>query len=383
MFDDVPLSQFVCPYTSPLCDDACTCCTAHAADQTHSHSNCTCVLKCPDACTCFYGGSKYVKLVTHVLCNDRNLTQFPESVPARATHVRMDGNYFTVLRSKTLSRLTDVMFLHLNRSRVETVEQGSFQGLGSLEMIDLSHNRLASINETTFGNIPSLTELNVQHNQVEYIHPEAFSGLPALKRLWLEDNRLKEVESFAHFPPTALLTLANNPWTCSCRFADRFLKYLITHRNNVIDYGSLRCYWDDADTSVMDRLNSSSSGLVQHVTPVGQKPAASDGVSRPSTSLSKYKYSLLCRRAADVILPTHRDQDGAAQADVSRTIVIAIIVVLVVGVVVGVVGVWRWREIQACLYMKLGMRLWDDAARLDREEEEEANVGECRRGCCC
>ena len=234
-----------------------------------------------------------------------------------------------------------------------------------------------------------------------------------MERLWLEDNRLKEVESFAHFPRTALLTLANNPWTCSCRFADRFLKYLITHRNNVIDYGSLRCYWYDADATVMDRLNNSSSGLVQHVTPVGEKPAesngvsrsrvqhgvsrsrvqhvtpvsekpaASDGVSRLSTSLSKYKYSLLCRRAADVILPAHRDQDGAAQADIPRTIVIVIIVVLVVGVVVGVVGVWRWREIQACLYMKLGMRLWDNAARLDREEEEEATVGECRCGCRC
>ena len=431
LFKDVPLSDLVCPYADPLCDDSCTCCTAHTSDPSYLDSNCTCLLTCPDACTCFHGGSKYVELVTRVLCNDRNLTEFPESIPARATHVRMDGNSFTVLHRRTVSRLTDVVFLNLNNSRIETVEPGSFEGLGSLKLIDLSHNRLAGINETTFGQISSLTDLNLQHNQIQYIHPKAFSGLPALKRLWLNDNWLKEVESFAHFPAEASLALANNPWTCSCEFADGFLKFLISRRDHIVDYFSLRCYWYD-DDGVTERLNDSDSSLVhhkipagenpgvldgvsrdsvQHSTPVGENPEALDGVSRktvqpvshvgdspgafsgvsrPSTLMSKYRYSVLCQRTAETILPAHLDQ--SSQASSSGTIVTAIIVVLVVAVIavlVGVVGVWRRREIQALLYVKLGIRLWDDAARLDRqeeeeeEEEEEANNGECRCGCCC
>ncbi|KAL8570941.1 hypothetical protein ACOMHN_023613 [Nucella lapillus] len=381
-FEDVPLSDFVCPLTEPLCDDLCTCC------DPHSHSmdaNCTCIITCPHTCACLHGGSRYVQLYTHVHCDRRNLTRIPDLIPARATHVRLDGNRFDVLRNTLLVHITGAMFLYLNNSGINILEEGCFEGLSVLRSLDLSHNSIVRIDDTTFGSLPALEELHLGYNDIRFLHHAAFSKLNSLRVLSLHGNFLKRVDTLDMFPSTAVLSLAANPWTCDCDFVDIFLKFLLSHRDSVVDYGSLRCFWEDGDSVPPPALDNNLPALDNNPPATNSNPPATNDISllpsntasfsndgqlyyknQSSILLSEFQFGLYCSNSSIVINP-----NPSRSAQVSEAMwgaVVGVVVVVVVAVVVAVAGVWWKGEVQACLYVRLGIRVWDKAPEMDRQD---------------
>ncbi|KAK7503075.1 hypothetical protein BaRGS_00005701 [Batillaria attramentaria] len=368
LFVDLTLSDLVCPYREPVCERNCTCCKVGEPGVTQFGPGvCSCVLTCPEECACFHGGSEYVKMYTHVVCGSRNLTEIPDGVPARATHVRLDGNNLTFLPSDSLTHMADCMFLYLNNNQLVTIQPGSFENLHDLIVLDLSHNLLSEIEERTFGTMRSLTELYLQSNQIAYIHPNAFQGLEALSTLRLDHNHLQSIGSLDFFPSVSSLMLADNPWSCDCEFVSSFLKFLYTNSDSIQDYWLLRCFWLDADAFPVKKLESSNRTLASLVDYVAV-PSGSGNESSPSPSihLSQFDYDFLC--AESYVLPVvHETRFFDESSHVAA--IVTVLSVAVVVVVVGVLLVRKRREVQAWVYDKFGLRLWDKTAQLDRDQE--------------
>ncbi|XP_076445217.1 uncharacterized protein LOC143283071 isoform X2 [Babylonia areolata] len=382
LFEDVPLSDFVCPLQGAVCDDTCPCCQPQP--QSHSlqpDANCTCLLTCPAPCSCFHGGSRYVQLYTHVFCERRNLTELPGLIPSRATHVHLDGNCFPVLNNTALSHLSDVIFLYLNGSGIEELEQGCFLRLDALRVLDLSDNNISRIDGGIFGGgggggggvlLPSLEELDLQRNAIQSVQEASFSGLGALKVLRLNDNLLQRVDSFTTtFPPTAVLALAGNPWTCDCQFVAEFLKYLRGMKDRILDYSSLRCFWEEDAEDAVPTPSTNGTLLLVHSNLSASSSGEGEGGEAGSYSsvvMSEFEYSLYCSNRSVIVSPLPSHPGHVSQ--VTTVSLVCVAVVVVVAVAVGVTCVhWR-RELQAVVYVKLGLRLWDDAKRRDRQEAE-------------
>ena len=89
---------------------------------------------------------------------------------------------------KGLRGLDAPVKLHLFDNKLTKINQGTFDGLGSLEELDLWDNKITKISSGAFDGLGSLETLHLDLNSITNIEPGTFSDLRSLKLLNLNNN---------------------------------------------------------------------------------------------------------------------------------------------------------------------------------------------------
>ena len=146
------------------CFDGCSCCT--------SPGECECRDYCPDQCTCTKNLQDYNK----VDCRSHSHLDIPIKFPATTRILDLSGRNISVIEETQFASCPQLEELILSNASVRSIKQNAFHGLKKLQKIVLEHNEITSL------------DLDV-----------AFGGLPLIS-----------------------LSLAQNPWDCSCEAGLRF-----------------------------------------------------------------------------------------------------------------------------------------------------------------
>ncbi|XP_017152649.1 platelet glycoprotein V-like [Drosophila miranda] len=149
--------------------------------------------------------------------------------------------------------LNELRTLILGNVSTETLEQGVFKGLYSLEFLKL-RGKIHSIQFDVFAGMEHLRELDISQCGVSELSMDALMGVKRLKFLSLSHNnltniphgllddqqRLEEVQlqgnqlktlptSFFRLPLVRVIRLDQNPWQCSCQ-----MQYWKPYLTNVV-----------------------------------------------------------------------------------------------------------------------------------------------------
>ena len=94
------------------------------------------------------------------------------------------------LRNGDFDNLTSLQTINLKSNWLPSVHKDLFDGLTSLEKIDLEDNLLDSVNEDLFDGLTSLQEIDLSNNVVPSLPADLFDGLTNLQILRLDRNSL-------------------------------------------------------------------------------------------------------------------------------------------------------------------------------------------------
>lgn len=229
-----------------------------------------------DLCKIYNNGLKCAKMVSNLLPYDSFLS-FNDDL-ARFTnemkYLEIESSNISVLQSRSFQRTPFLSHLLLRNISLTEIEQGAFEGLEKLKLVDLSYNlfRIIPIDafkhtkinrlnlegnvkleipangpilharfltslslkncnvkrfyEESFGEIPNLIHLDLGQNQLKSLPDQVFSSLRHLNFLDLSGNQFttldvkvfKSIPTFPKFPSTVILQ--NNPWACDCKVAE-------------------------------------------------------------------------------------------------------------------------------------------------------------------
>ncbi len=102
--------------------------------------------------------------------------------------------------------------LRLIGQGIDSLDEGDFSGLTSLQILLLGNNQLTSLPPTVFSDLESLEDLRLIANDLETLHSDVFSGLTSLQILLLGNNQLTSLPSDVFSDLEALydLRLAGN-----------------------------------------------------------------------------------------------------------------------------------------------------------------------------
>lgn len=126
------------------------------------------------------------------------------------------------------NKLTDLgenLFSDLNRLKIinfhgnpdiNGIDQGSFNGLSSLEELELKNMKISIINTLTFEGLDSLKTLNLSNNHISTLKDKAFAGLSNLKILDLRGNEITEFSKDVFFGLDSLKTLFSDLYLLCC-----------------------------------------------------------------------------------------------------------------------------------------------------------------------
>ncbi|KAK2715105.1 toll-like receptor Tollo [Artemia franciscana] len=200
--------EFLCSYESH-CFALCHCCDFDACD---------CEMACPAGCVCYHDNpwaNNYVQ------CSNTGSSVLPANVPMDVTHLALDGNQYSQMKSHSFIGRKNLKSLFLNSSQINSLQNRTFHGLANLEILHLEDNFLKKIYSWDFESLESLKEIYLQNNQIQTIFPEAFSHIRNLQILNLVGNELTNLPDgiFISNPKLEILSLNENPWTCGCNLA--------------------------------------------------------------------------------------------------------------------------------------------------------------------
>jgi Leucine-rich repeat (LRR) protein len=228
--------QFLCPYTTH-CFALCQCCDFDACD---------CEMTCPDNCTCYHDSS-WSKNIAE--CSNAGFYDLPDQLPMDATEVFLDGNIFPELNSHTFIGRKNLQILHLNNSKIHTIQNKTFNGLKSLTILHLEDNDLTSLKGYEFETLTNLKELYLEGNLLETVHNTTFKFMRSLEILHLDGNRLIDFPAWqlAFNPLLVTVKLAENLWSCECQFIQRFRAWMNVYGGKVSDAEAIECVTNEAD----------------------------------------------------------------------------------------------------------------------------------------
>ncbi|KAJ6658896.1 hypothetical protein lerEdw1_019532 [Lerista edwardsae] len=140
--------------------------------------------RCPRICICD-------SIKSQVMCLNRNLTQVPAGhVPQATQKLDLRGNEIKVIPLGTFLPIPYLTHLNLQSSKVESLEEGAFRGLGRLVYLNLAYNNITFIYQESLDGLSSLQQLILENNRIEEIKPGAFGQLGFLRFLNLAKNSL-------------------------------------------------------------------------------------------------------------------------------------------------------------------------------------------------
>ena len=225
----VQQQQFLCTYRRH-CFTLCHCCDFDACD---------CEQTCPRNCTCYHDHTWTHNVVD---CSG-GWTAMPSGVPMDVTEAFMDGNTMGSLTSHALIGRKNLRVLHLNHSEVTVIQNRTFNGLKTLQVLRLDHNLLTELRGHEFLDLHDLRELYLHHNRLHHLTNTTFVPLRAIELLRLDHNLL------ATFPVWTLrhnlflleVGLHHNPWSCECGFLADMRLWLEANRIKATNASLVRC----------------------------------------------------------------------------------------------------------------------------------------------
>ena len=173
-----------------------------------------------------------------VLCEDTQLAQIPEDLPAKINFLIFRGNNFTILdyvpveyhdvisleldqngirylRDNCFQDMNQLKHLFLENNHISGIHGQTFVGLTALQLLDLSYNHLYELEEATFDGamMPNLMFIRIKHSKIYSIHPQTFQHLTNLTELNMSHNAFNLHTPFGDttsFPNLSTLDLSFN-----------------------------------------------------------------------------------------------------------------------------------------------------------------------------
>nr|XP_036232011.1 uncharacterized protein LOC106625404 [Bactrocera oleae]XP_036232013.1 uncharacterized protein LOC106625404 [Bactrocera oleae]XP_036232014.1 uncharacterized protein LOC106625404 [Bactrocera oleae] len=177
-------------------------------------------------------------------CKARSLTTIPDDLSNEMQVVDFSNNLIPELRREEFAdaNLQNLHKIFLRNCTIQEVNRDALKGLPILIELDMSHNFIRELHVGTFSGLEKLRTLVMNHNEIEVLENYLFVDLPFLSRVEFKNNRLKQVEvhafgqqpmlsaiyleanalyvlrkeTFTRIPKLTHLSLAQNPWNCTC-----------------------------------------------------------------------------------------------------------------------------------------------------------------------
>ncbi|XP_068172318.1 leucine-rich repeats and immunoglobulin-like domains protein 1 [Antennarius striatus] len=96
------------------------------------------------------------------------------------------------VRAFQLPRLTQ---LELNRNRIRQVEGLTFQGLSSLEVLKLHRNSISKLTDGAFWDLAKMKVLHLDYNSLSEVNSGSLYGLTSLQQLFLSNNSIARINA--------------------------------------------------------------------------------------------------------------------------------------------------------------------------------------------
>ncbi len=283
-------NEFLCQYQAH-CFALCNCCDFFACD---------CRMQCPHGCACFHDSTWSANIIQ---CSARGHSVIPPLIPMDATIIYMDGNNLTgKLESQAFIGRKRVRELFLNDSKIEAINNQTFNGLTELEVLHLENNLIRRLEGYELQNLTSLRNLFLQQNLLMFIHEATFASLVALQELHLEGNRLSSypVWDLRFIAPLSSVHLSSNPWSCGCDYVRSFQDFATS--GLVADFSSVECIdSDDVHIRLSSNITCSDAMAVTYVEEEGEDFEGVVTVAIASTALV---IVLLCVAAVAFVFRT-------------------------------------------------------------------------------
>ncbi|KAH9494461.1 hypothetical protein Btru_020064 [Bulinus truncatus] len=345
---DVPLSHFACRYEGTICDITCLCC--------YSLPDCPCALTCPESCTCYHAGSGFKRYYFHIHCDKNSLQSVPNGIPSRATSVYLDGNILNNLTRSALGNLERAEVIYLNASDIVYLEDGLFDNMTSLLVLRLEYNRISEVSEFLFAALSKLIELYLNDNRISFIPRDAFSGLKSAEHIALHNNRLIMLEAVYGVSSLKSVTLAGNPWQCQCNASTDVLRVFHALNDIIQDRERMCCY--------VTRNRDENREFATTAAEVSEVLAENPGGH--CYELLTFPYRDVCVPRADNVTTGYIKQ-AAESLTLLISLIVAVFILLLLTIIVLVV-IFKGREVQAWVYVNVGIRVYDKKAVIDKED---------------
>ncbi|KAM9167314.1 leucine-rich repeat-containing protein 19 [Mergus octosetaceus] len=183
------------------------------------------------SCLMIWAGTLFLNPVTAdcnvtsqtVICEEsgKNLSRIPTDLLPNVTVLSLKNNKITLKDNgkDILQRLTNLTELYLNENMITVLCNNSFYSLTKLIILDISNNLISIVHPAAFAGLNQLSVLNLSYNRITQLDSDVFSSLKSLRVLNLQNNFLKSFHIKSSFK-LATITLAGNPWNCSCDLLD-------------------------------------------------------------------------------------------------------------------------------------------------------------------
>ncbi|XP_053963597.1 toll-like receptor 7 [Anastrepha ludens] len=224
--------DFLCRYESH-CFALCHCCDFDACD---------CEMTCPSNCTCYHDQIWSTNVVD---CGGQQTTELPRRVPMDSSVVYLDGNNFPVLKDHAFIGRKNLRSLYVNGSQVARIQNRTFAGLISLQVLHLEDNLLRTLHGNEFEFLFALRELYLQNNQLTALDNITLAPLVSLEVLRIDGNRLVTLSMWQlqqpQFKQMRTLALGRNQWSCRCKFLQELTAYVADNALIVQDLQDIYC----------------------------------------------------------------------------------------------------------------------------------------------
>ncbi|XP_030847499.1 toll-like receptor 13 [Strongylocentrotus purpuratus] len=157
--------------------------------------------------------------------------------------LQLQKNFFNDfhLVPNAFTPLWNLRKLNLTGCHIQQIDLGVFRNLTSLTYLSLAANFIRIIPEKAFQDLHNLRTLILKFNSITVIEKQLFSGTSSLQNLYLHGNQISTIDPFTSIPPSLkLLTIANNPFTCTCQLA--WFREWLDKVDTTVDHRSeIRC----------------------------------------------------------------------------------------------------------------------------------------------
>ncbi|KAJ2951194.1 hypothetical protein O0L34_g5586 [Tuta absoluta] len=265
---DVPETQFLCSYETH-CSSSCFCCDFEACD---------CKMTCPEGCSCFHDSNWNSNVID---CSNVGYTEVPEKIPMDATELYLDGNDFNSLGSHLFIGKKKLHKLYLNNSNILVIDNDTFNGLHSLNVLHLENNHVTELAGGEFSQTKHLRELYLNDNLLTSVGNKTFENLSSLRVAHLQGNKILDLDKkLAHIVHLESVNVQGNLFTCTC---ENVLPLQNWFKRNYQDPAEMLCGDESGLASnltvfdVVDKCRDSS--VTDNTIPTENQPYQYDEVS--------------------------------------------------------------------------------------------------------
>ncbi|KAI8125363.1 hypothetical protein FF38_02334 [Lucilia cuprina] len=190
-------------------------------------------------------------------CKSRQISTIPNDLSNELQVIDLSNNMIPELRREEFmeASLQNLHKIFLRNCTIQELNRDALKGLAILIELDLSHNFIKELHVGTFNGLVKLRNLVMNNNQIEVLENHLFADLHFLSRVEFKNNKLKRIdihafgqlpvlsavylesnnltvlrrETFQRTPKLVHLSLASNPWNCTCELQE-FRDFAIAHR---------------------------------------------------------------------------------------------------------------------------------------------------------